>query len=306
LIIKEDSKLKTFFKARLIQITIALFLVIVLVVGTSVTAMAQENNQGNTATFRSIQMSTIKGKVSEPAPVGNTFVVTRNDNTTVTITTDENTKYYKVQAGPYAIRPVGIMQQRVKDFKDNKPNNFNQRGMGDNDLQDEPPASNDDEVDTALDNLELEQGLSRNWQGPQGIFDRFKSWFGSWRGFGENAAFTDITVGDGIIVRTMPNETLAKQVLIIKPSNIKKISGKISNVGVSTFTVIPADTSVIPIVLTIDKNTSVSFKGAIGMVADQWATVVYKVQSTGNLAITVNVALEEPNKGHSTTTSTTS
>jgi hypothetical protein len=57
---------------------------------------------------------------------------------------------------------------------------------------------------------------------------------------------SDIAVSDGITVRTMPNRTLAEQFPIIKPSNIKKISGKISNVGVSTFTVTPADTSVTP------------------------------------------------------------
>lgn len=284
--------MKTSIRSRITQTVIALGLVIGLVCGASVPTMAKDDNQNGNGTDRGIQMTIIKGKVAKITTAtdgsGVSFDVTKKDASTVTVNVDSNTKYYKVEAGPYV---TGVMDKV-------------QRGLGNKNGQTESATTNDDEVNSAIVNPELEQGLNRNSQGPQGILDRVRSWFGGWHGFGKDAVFNDIEVGDGVIVSVMPNETLAKQVLIIKPSNIKQISGKIGSVGTNTFTVTPTDTKVAAVILTIDENTSVMIKGAIGITNGQWATVVYKAQSNGNLAITVKVTLKEPTSMTSATTAT--
>jgi hypothetical protein len=130
-------------------------------------------------------------------------------------------------------------------------------------------------------------------QGPRGTFDRIKSWLGRWHGFGEKVSFKDIEVGDGVIVRVMPNETLAKQVFIVKPSNVKRISGKITSIAGNTFTVRPDSGA--DVILTIDNNTIVELKGSIGLGVGQWVSVVYKAPATGtNLVITVKASLQKP------------
>lgn len=265
--------MKRFIKSRSTQIVSALTLVMALVLSLSVPAMAKSRDKGITETPKNFQMHSIKGKVNLVASNSLSFVVAENATSTITIKVDSNTKYYMVKAGQYAKGIKDQVQQRVQDFKNNGPNN--------------------DEVYSAICNSELEQGLLRNWQGHRNAFDKIKSWFGGWRGFGEKAAFSDLEIGDGVIVQVMPNETLAKQVLIVKPSNIKKISGTIQSITGNTFIVRPDSGT--DIILTIDSNTIVELKGSMGLSGGQWVSVVYKVPVSGsNLAITVKATLQKP------------
>jgi hypothetical protein len=265
--------MKRLIKSKSIQLIGGLALVIGLLFSLSVPALAESRGKSNTHTLDDIQIHFIKGKVNTIASDNLSFVVAENATSTVNIKVDSNTKYYMVKASQYS-----------KEIKQQL-----QRGLGKKTGRNEA----DDELSSATNNPELEQGLLSNLQGPRGTFDRIKSWLGKWRGFGEKASFKDIEVGDGVIVRVMPNETLAKQVLIVKPSNVKRISGKIASIAGNTFTVHPDSGA--DVILAIDNNAIVELKGSMGLGLDQWVSVVYKAPATGtNLVITAKASLQKP------------
>ncbi len=271
------------------QVFITLALAAGLIFTLPVPALAQSKDKADTGNRPTIGTKLIKGKVSTITSDNHSFVVAENTTSSKTIKVDANTKYYLVQAGPYALNIRERVQEQIQDFRNNGPNNMNQRGLGDKNKPPEP----EDEVDSALNNPILEQGLNENWHGPKGFLDKLKSWLGGWHGFGNKADFSDLSPGDGVIVRIMPNENLAKQVLIIKPSSLKKISGKIISVTSDNFTV-RSDSSA-DVVFTVGENTSVELKGALCLATGQWVSVIYKTQPSGsNLAMTVKAWKQKP------------
>jgi hypothetical protein len=189
------------------------------------------------------------------------------------------------------------MKKDRQDSKTKGNNSINQRGEGNKNTQPTTtPATtptNTAVIDEANDPEELpemEAGLQVNVEANQGFMGKFKAIFNRGPKFGQNAAFTDLVVGDGVVVNIMPNENLAKQVLIVKPSNLKNVKGEITNVTATTFTVTAADNT--NMTLKWDANTSVTIKGAVLMITGQWAQVVYNSETL--IAKTINVRLEAP------------
>jgi hypothetical protein len=298
------------FGSKILRAIMALALVVGLVCAMALPVMAKDNGNSKSETVNKVQLNTIKGKVDSKTN-RNTFIIVDNNNNQTVVTVDNNTKYYLVQAAPFASTIKAKVQDKIQNFKNNQqennqgnmPNNMNQRGLGDKSgLPATTVASNDnqdDELDLAMENEDLERGLIGNEQGPQGFFDKIKSWFGGWPKFGQKASFADLEVGDGVIARIMPNETLAKQVLIIKPSNIKKVSGIVEAVADDSFTVNSETGDKVN--LTFNLDTRVTLKGAIAITEGQWATVVYKARDKDNLAVLVDVLLQKPIPKTSTT-----
>jgi hypothetical protein len=296
--------MKRLFGAKILKVALVFVLVVGLICSLALPAMAKNEGKGNPDTSNLVKVNTIKGKVESKAEDGSSFVVTDLGDNQTTIKVDSNTKYYLVQAAPFGAAIKNKIQDKIQDFKntppgnpqnnkpDNMPNNMNQRGLGNKNGQIGTVNEEDDDLDMAMENPELEQGLIQNEQGPQGFFNKIKSWFGGWPSFGKAASFEDLEIGDGVVIRVMPNENLAKQVLIVKPSNIKKVIGIIDTVGSDSFMVTPEGGE--SVTLTFNSDTRVMLKGAIAMAAGQWATVIYKVTDSTNLAVVVDVLLEKP------------
>lgn len=294
--------------SKISKVMIAFILVVGLICAMASPAMAKNNSNSKPETAKAIQMRTIKGELESKDAIGKSFVIIDKSENQTTVAVDNNTKYYLVKAAPFALAIKEKVQDKVQNFKDNKqvnqqdfkprslPNNMNQRGLGSNNGQTEANNTTNeselDELDYAMENPELEQGLIRNEQGAQGFFNKVKSWFGGLPRFGQKAGFNDLEAGDGLIIRLMPNEDLATQVLIIRPSNIKKISGLVEKVGSVTFTVNPEQGD--NVTLTFNADTQVMLKGALAIADGQWATVVYKARDNDNLAVKVDILLRKP------------
>lgn len=300
--------MKRLFGAKILKVAIAFVLVVGLICSLALPAMAKNEGKANPDTSNFVRVNTIKGKVESKSEDGSSFVITDQGDNQTTIKVDSNTRYYLVQAAPFSMAIKNKIQDQIQDkvqeFKNNlpvnpknnkpdiMPNNLNQRGLGNKNGQLGLVNEVADDLDLAMENPELEQGLIKNEQGPQGLFNKIKSFFGGWPSFGKAASFEDLKIGDGVIIRVMPNENLAKQVLIVKPSNIKKVNGIIETVNNDSFVVNPEEGD--NVVLTFNSDTRVMLKGAIAMAAGQWATVVYKVTADTNLAVVVDVLLEKP------------
>jgi hypothetical protein len=268
--------MKNIISSRVFQVTLAFMIVMGLVCAMASPAIAKNNAKPDTA--KAIQMRIVKGEIESKDSINKSFVIIDNTDKRTSVTVDDNTKYYIIQAAPFAL----AIKEKVKD---KIQNNLSQRGPGSNNGQ-------VDELDYALENPELEQGLIKNEQSLQGFFNKFRSWFSGWPRFGQKADFDDLEAGDGVMVRLMPDEDLATQVLIIKPSSIKRISGVIEGVDNVSFTVNPEEGD--NVTLSFDENTQVALKGAIAIADGQWATVVYKAEENDNLAIKVDVLLQKP------------
>ena len=296
------------WKNKIWKIGIAVALVTVLAISMAVPALAKGGDKaasGASGVTAANTLNVVKGKVTAIDTAGSTFEVQPASGDAVTITVDTNTKFYQVNAGSANLPAIKAqvkervqqMQQARQDLKTKGNNNTNQRGLGNKNTA---PATtqattntNTAEVDEANDPeelLEMEAGLQANTEAPQGFFGKFKAIFNRGPKFGQTAAFTDLVVGDGVVVNVMPNENLAKQVLIVKASNLETVKGEITDVNADSFTVTAADDT--EVTLQWDANTRVTIKGAISIEVGQYAQAVYNSETL--IAKTINVRLEAP------------
>ncbi len=95
--------------------------------------------------------------------------------------------------------------------------------------------------------------------------------------FGEGAEFTDIKVGDRVVVTglaTGENSYLAERVLIIKPTTYARVSGTISvSLADETITITPDDGVAVP--LSYNESTVFILKGVIEVEQWQYAHAIY-------------------------------
>jgi len=281
-------------KNKIWKIGIALAMVAVLVVSMAIPAMARGNDKTapEAAGTLTTDITIIKGKVTALNAAASTFVIQPSSGEAVTIKVDNNTKYYLISAGPTDLPAIKEqVKDRVKEMQQNRQdkgnNNDNERGLGNKNTEATPTI---DEVNDPEELDEMEAGLQANIEGSQGFWGKIRSAINRAPKFGKTAAFTDMVIGDGILVRVMPNENLAKQVLIVKPSNIKTINGQITAVTADSFTVTSAGSTVVT--LKWDTNTVVTIKGAVTIKVGQYAQVVYNSQT--QIAKTINIRPEAP------------
>ena len=129
----------------------------------------------------------------------------------------------------------------------------------------------------------------------QGLINKIPSLFGRVHQFGKKATFDDIRVKDRIIARVMPNENLAKEVLIIKsvppPSlhPIKKINGTVTLGENNSLTITPAEGS--PVILTWDSDTQFILKGLIAVANEQQASASYNSNTLKAMVVHVSAAV---------------
>ncbi len=210
----------------------------------------------------------IQGRVASIAQDGNSFVVQKADESQVTVTVDSNTKYF-IGTGLSPAQKNKIQEQLNKVQEKLK---------------------------------RLQRGLGMKWgqvpcndiaaaAGEPGMMGSLRSV--------KPGAFTDLAVGQAVVVRMMPNEALAKQVLILKALPLAAVSGTVSAVGDHTFTVTKADSTTV--VLTWDGDTRFVIRGYASLQVGQTVNALYN--SDTKLAKVVKVNPPAPPATASSTTS---
>ena len=94
--------------------------------------------------------------------------------------------------------------------------------------------------------------------------------------FGERADFSDIEIGDKVVVFLANGENLAKVVLIIKPDTVARVSGVITGVSARTIEITPDDGR--PVTLRYDEDTIFTLHGFTSVEERQLARAVYDSQ----------------------------
>jgi hypothetical protein len=123
----------------------------------------------------------------------------------------------------------------------------------------------------------VQQILSINADAKRGFFGWIKSWFNHDPKLGKKAVFSDIAVGDGVVIEISPDEDVAKQVLIIKALDLTSIEGNIVAVTATSCTIKPYDSSVSPVTLNWDKDSQIIIEGDISVKTGQSCRAVYAI-----------------------------
>jgi len=97
------------------------------------------------------------------------------------------------------------------------------------------------------------------------------------RPFGEKAEFSDIEVGDRVVVWLADGESLAKWVLIIKPAARAHVGGTITDVSSETIEITPDDGEAVT--LRYNRDTVFALNGFIAVEEGQLARAVYDAEN---------------------------
>jgi len=108
------------------------------------------------------------------------------------------------------------------------------------------------------------------------------------RPLGEKAGFSDIEVGDRVVVWLANGENLAKAVLIAKPDTRPCVSGVITDVSSETITIAPEDGEAVT--LRCNGDTVFVLNGFIAVEEGQYACAVYDSQNMLAGMVTVSLA----------------
>jgi len=93
------------------------------------------------------------------------------------------------------------------------------------------------------------------------------------RPFGAGAEFSDMEVGDRVVVWLADDESLAKWVLIVKPATYARVSGTITDVSSETIEITPDDGEAVT--LRYNEDTVFVLNGFIAVEEGQLARAVY-------------------------------
>lgn len=228
--------------------------------------------------------NTLKGKVTVIATDKTSFNIQTASGETVTIKVDSNTKYYEVML-PINTAAIDKLRERLQDRLEKaiKNHSNNERGKGNKNGQANSQAYLNEDEDEQAEALSEEDNA-------QVMVEQLKAGLPAiWRQ-NRAATFNDLAVGETVVVRVMPNENLAKQVVIVKQSGISKVHGTITAVGASSITITRSDNT--SITLSWDGNTRFILKGVISVQNGEIATAVYNSET--KLAKLVSVALPQP------------
>lgn len=199
---------------------------------------------GRTANKTSPPANIVKSKVISKAADNSSFMIESANQTSI-IRVDKNTKYFKLT------RPLPRALTAITDELKNL-----ERGLG------------------LKKGILDREDILEDKNGTGNIVSLFR--------FGKKATFADIAVNDTVIVRLMPNENLAKEVLIIKAPRIQSVRGTINIVG-SSLVITKSDGTNVP--LTWDANTRFVLKGLIAVPNGYPATVIYNIDTLKAIAV---------------------
>jgi hypothetical protein len=281
--------MKGVWKSGLFKIGLACTVVAVLILGVALPAMAATPTA--TTTAARIQEAIINGKVSVIAADSKSFTVQPETGDAVMVKVDANTKYYKTSGTPGALTQLQTdvakrLPTQTKTPETGKPTVLpNERGSAEKTSaqfsQVRPADVSARIAEASKSNIKPEQmpemkaALDLNAEQQANFWGKITSFFNRSPAIGKAATFADIAVGDAVVVKVMPKENLAKQVMIIKPDLTIAARGTITAVAADSFTLTTTATPYQTLVLKWDANTRVNIKGAVALEKGQVATVMY-------------------------------
>lgn len=210
---------------------------------------------GPTSSHPTPALHTLQGSVVSITNTSDTgsFVIQSGDQQ-VTIVTNTSTKYYLVNMG------------RAQSYVNNKVNQDKRGGF------------------TSSSRSAILKGfhIPANWRDNLGWLDTFNT----------QASFSDIQVGDRVVVRaTNDGNNVASQILITKPPVIRTVKGTVNSVtqnpGVNPIVSITPNGSTTALALNVTSSTRIVLKGIA--IIQQGQSVVAVYNSTNNNAATINI-----------------
>lgn len=262
-----------------LRIGLPLIILAGLIAGLALPAAAADQQPTAPPVKRGFPPNTVGGEVTALAADRTSFTIKTMAGESVTIRVDGNTKYYKVTPPAPPQNPEQLKeraQQRLETMKEKAlgrldamkeriKNLPNQRGLGNKGQQAPAPQATPRPTPTQADMDEaFLKGLPKN---------------------AAAAGFGDIAIGDHVLVRTMPNENLAKYVVINKRPPVARAEGAITAVSANTITITPAGGQ--PLVLNWDKDTRFTIHGATAVQVGQNATAFYNTETKKVSAVSV-------------------
>ena len=210
------------------------------------------------------QARIVKGKVLEVREADREFDIQSGEEEP-TIFVDPDTKYYKLCVpGRIVSLARHWMQFRHQNQEEIGAPGWGGMGLG---LQNQVRARA-----LARNQIRLQNQISQPENMPLSEPQQAKlQWFCP---FGEESEFSDIEVGDMVVVWVKENsELLAKRVLIIKPTTYASVSGTITDISSSAIEITPDDGDPVP--LSYNESTVFILNGFIAVDEGQYACAIY-------------------------------
>jgi len=262
-----------------LRIGLPLLVLAGIVAALALPAAAADQPQAQTPVKRFVLPNTVSGEVTAIAADKTSFTVKPRTGDPVTIKVDANTKYYKTTP---PVRPQNLEQ--IKEQAQKRTEAMKDRAL-----------SRLNAMKERIKNLPNQRGLGNKGQTPSPQATPTPTPVDSDAAFltriektSQPASFGDIAVGDIVLVRTMPNENLAKYVVITKKLPIARVEGTITAVSANTITITPTGGQAV--VLNWDKDTRSTIQGAITIQVGQTATAVYNTETKKASVISVKAA----------------
>ncbi len=278
--------MKNIWNSKVLFRVMGLVLVVLLTLTTVLPVLAADTASLKPA-IKAESPNLVKGKVSSIATDQKSFELLNAAGDIVVISVDKNTQYFLVNSLSTVITRIKEkVQAQPKEKKENIQEIRNDKpavaGQKVKNVKNANSISTSQIADAGLDidyeeDPLMEEELKAVTPSAKGTWAKLNSLINRNPNAGHKAAFSDLAVGDGVVVKVMPDGNLAKQVLMIKVPNIKIIKGEVTEVTSDSFTITPKNAAVDPVSLKWDANSRIVIKGAISLKTGQYAVAVYKV-----------------------------
>jgi len=224
------------------------------------------------------QIRIVKGEVTYVDEADQEFDIQSGEEE-LTISVDENTKYYKLCVpGRIVSLARHWMQFRHQNQEEIGAPGGHGMGLG---LQNQVMARA-----LVQNQIRLQNQISQPENVPLSEPQQPKlKWL---RPFGGEAEFSDIEVGDRVVVWLADGDNLAKRVLIIKPTTYASVSGTIEvDLEDETITITPDDDEATEVILDYNKSTVFILRGVIEVEQWQYAHAIYDSENMLAKRVTV-------------------
>ncbi|GEM_PF-7126963 len=264
-----------------LRIGLPLLVMVGLVTALALPVAAADQPQVPVARGWKAPVNTVGGEVTAIAADRTSFTVKPRTGDPVTVKVDASTKYYKT------IPPAPPQnQEQLKEKARQRAEAMKDRAL-----------ARLDALKERIKTLPNQRGLGNKGQAPAPQAtpkptptpaDLDAAFLARIEKTTQPATFGDIAVGDIVMVRTMPNENLARYVVITKKLPVARVEGTITAVSANTITITPGGGQAV--VLNWDKDTRFAIQGATTIQVGQTATAVCNTETKKALMISARPA----------------
>jgi len=225
-----------------LKVTVASVIALSLVLGMALPALA--NADEPLPWTEDFQLRIVKGTVTEVDEENQAYFKVQSEENEVAIRVDENTRYFLLDAQ----RPVTSLLQRFR-LRNQEESGIEIEPALRFRLQNQAEVNAQEEQDTGVQNRVRAGALVQN-QARVRVQNQLtqtesvplpETYPEIIRPSGAKAEFSDIEIGDRVVVWLANGENLAKIVLIIKPVTRDRVSGVITDVSSETIEITPEE-----------------------------------------------------------------